>query len=744
MGRNVIIWIIFISPFCNLVTAQHQHHVEIKGEVSEKDENNKQRPVPYANIYWVESQTGVIADSSGRFELHKHEGDENLVISAVGYNADTFQVKNQIFLGVKLEKGLQLEEAEVTHRQKSSEISYLSARNTRVISQHELTKAACCNLAESFETNPSIDVSFTDAVTGTRQIQMLGLAGTYTDISRENMPGVRGLASVYGLSFIPGPWIESIQLSKGAGSVVNGYEGVTGQLNVELRKPQNPEQFYINGFINQEGRSEANYVQNQMVTKNLGTSILLHASGRLYEIDNNGDDFLDFPTGRQINLVNRWEYHNQHGLHSQIGINVLDDTKQAGQVGFFPDKPTNRFGVEMNTRRYEGWGKTGFIFPNQISSLGFQYAGLVHEFDSYFGDRSYDANEKTFYGNLIFQTALNNSNHKIKTGVSFLHDDYDESLDSMSFARAENVPGVFLEYTYDFTDKFNAILGARYDFHNLYGNFFTPRAHLRYAFSENTVVRATVGKGTRSPNVFSENIGVFSSSRRFVFNPGETVDDFKPEVAWNAGISFTQNFRLNYRRGSFVMDYYKTWFENQVIVDMERSPQEVWFYNLDGESYSNSIQAQLDYELIRWLDVRMAYRLYDVKSTYNGELLSKPLTSSQRAFLNLGYKTKSDWKFDYTLNWQGRKRIPNTQSNPEAYQLDGYSPDFIMMNMQVSKAFKDVLEVYIGGENLLDFTQKNPILSYDEPFSPYFDSSLIWGPISGRMFYIGFRFKVLK
>ena len=222
------------------------------------------------------------------------------------------------------------------------------------------------------------------------------------------------------------------------------------------------------------------------------------------------------------------------------------------------------------------------------------------------------------------------------------------------------------------------------------------------------------------------------------------MNNFEPEVAWNAGVSFTQNFRLNYRRGAFVADFYRTWFENQVVVDLERSPQEVWFYNLDGESYSNSFQAQVDYELIRWLDVRVAYRFYDVKTTYNGELLSAPLTSNQRAFLNLGYKTTGDWKFDYTLNWQGRKRIPATNSNPEIYQLAGYSPDFVLMNMQISKVFKDVLEVYFGGENLLDFTQKNPILSYDEPFSPYFDSSMIWGPISGRMFYLGFRFKVLK
>lgn len=744
--RNSILIVLLIF-FPYMLVGQENISRSIRGKVLEDHEGHK-HPLPGASVYWLGTSTGTATNEEGEFKLKRIPENSLLVISFIGFKTDTIDVSAEKEISVELLSSADLEEVEVVRRQKSSQISMLESQKVEVISEKELLKAACCNLSESFETNPSVDVSFTDAVTGTRQIQMLGLAGPYTQITRENMPDIRGFSSIYGLTFTPGTWVDAIQLIKGTGSVVNGYESIAGQINIDLRNPATMDKLYLNVYGNEKGRIEANANIGIDVTDKLGTGIMLHVNNSSIKHDRNNDGFMDSPLSQQYIFLNRWELYSDKGLHFQVGIKGTFITKNGGQVDFNPDTDegtTNAWGMHMGIQRMEAWAKLGKVNQEKPwQSVGFQVSGVTHKQDSYFGLTNYDASQNSFYANLLYQSILGNENHKFKTGLSFQYDNYGEVLNQNNYDRVEAVPGTFFEYAYSSSDKFNLVAGARIDYHNLYGLFYSGRLHLRYALAKRTILRASVGNGHRTANIFSENSGLFASSRQFIVSGDGSIKPYglDQESAWNFGLSLTQHFTLDYREGIVSADFFRTEFVNQVVVDLDQSTQEVNFYNLDGSSFSNSFQIQLDYELIKRLDMRIAYRWYDVKTTYSGDLLNKPLIAKNRAFINLAYETRNHWKFDYTLNWQDHKRIPSTSSNPEQYRLEDQSPQFFLMNAQVSKSFSEKWEVYVGAENILNFKQSNPILASDDPFGPYFDASLIWGPVFGRNIYFGARFKL--
>ena len=720
---------------------------KVMGLVVEMNAEGQEAPLPGANVYWSGTSEGTITGENGVFLISRIAGKDQLVVSYVGYSADTVAVASQENVKVVLKANQMLNEVTVEGWRPSSGIDYLKGINTIEMGEDELFKAACCNLSESFDTNPSVDVSFTDAVTGTRQIEMLGLAGPNTMISVENMPGIRGIAANNGLSFIPGTWINAIQVTKGIGSVVNGSESIAGQLNVELKKPEESEKLYLNGYINGSARSELNLVTAQRVGKKWATATLLHGSMRPIEQDMNEDGFVDMPLGTQGNVVNRWVYKGDNGWLGQIGIKALRDEKLGGHMDYDPeeDKNTmNTYGVEIDASRYEVFAKTGYVFPKkEYKSLGLQLQGVWQEQDSYFGLNNYDAIQSSFYGNMIYQSIISDTRHKFKAGVSFLYDKVDEELNSLAFDRVERVPGAFFEYTYDDLDKITLIAGIRVDENSMFGTYFTPRLHLRYSPFETTTIRASAGKGRRTASVIAENMGILASSRSISFANQQSNNGygFRQDEAWNFGINMTQDFRLNYRNGVINLDFYRTTFSEQVVLDLDRSPQEAIFSSLQGESWSNSLQAQIDYELTRHLDIRLAYRWLDVQVDYEQGLLQKPLVAKNRAFFNAEYETRSQWSFDYTLHWTGSQRIPSTASNPEEFRRNTASPHFFTMNSQVTKSFKG-WDVYAGVENITNYRQKQPIIAANEPFGPYFDSSLVWGSIFGRMAYAGFRYRI--
>jgi len=736
--------LILIFTF-NFLLVYSQTTNTISGNISGQ-ENDSQTPLVGAGVYWLENMQGVTTDENGDFSIKKNYINKSLIISYLGYKSDTVNISGKSQLSIVLLSSAELDEFEVINRTKTTSINFTNTIKVETISTKELLKAACCNLSESFETNPSIDVSFTDAVTGTRQIQLLGLAGSYTQITRENMPDVRGLSSIYGLQFIPGAWIESILLNKGAGSVINGFESITGQINVNLWRPQNMPKLHLNLYTNESGRIEGNANIRAKLSDEWSTALLLHFKSNSIKHDKNKDGFMDMPIGDNYIFVNRWNYNSENGTHFEFGTKATYMETLGGQTNYNFDlspQANTAWGMTLNTKRYEGWMKLGKVNPNKPhQSVGFQLSATTHQQNSNFGQRIFNAQQDNVYANLIFQSNFSSTKYLFKTGISFMYDNYKEDFDLQNFDRKEIVPGAFFEYIHHQSDNISLVGGIRLDHHNLYGLFITPRIHTRFALGQNTVLRIGGGRGQRTANIITENSGLLASSRQFIIQNQANNYPYglEPEVAWNYGLNFTHEFKLDYREGVFSMEFYRTDFENQIVVDIDKNASQVWFSNLDGKSTSNSFQVQLDYEVIKRLDARIAYRWFDVKTDYSSGLLEKPFVSKHRAFINLAYATKNHWKFDYTINWQGKKRISSTATNPTAYQLENYSPDYFLMNGQISKVWNEKLDIYLGVENLLNFKQEDPIVSVADPFSDFFDASMIWGPVFGRKVYLGLRY----
>lgn len=753
------VWMLLIA---STVTAYTQHVVE--GVVMEESADGIFTPLEFVHVISFEDQAGTYTDSTGYFKLELLPREEEkyhqdvIVVTYVGYAPDTINVGDQHYLSIVLKDNAVLDEVEVVYRKRSTEISFLDPRLVQNISQGELFKAACCNLSESFETNASVDVNFTDAITGAKELQMLGLAGKYTMISREFMPGIRGIAVPYGLLYTPGSWIESMQVTKGAGSVVNGYESIAGQVNVEWKKPEGDERLFINAYVNEALRNEVNANASFDVSPKLQTAVLGHFSHYPKAFDRNNDGFADQPIGSLYVISNRWKYNNGKGVEGQIGVSYTNDDKVGGQIGYTEENPNGLYGVLRKTERFDIWGKMGFVFPaKRYQSIGFQWSYSNHDQDMLFGIRPYHGIQETAYANLIFQSIIGSTDHKIKAGASILYDGYEEEYGSGKQVKDEVATGGFFEYTYTHLENLTVVAGARLDYNNIYGVLFTPRGHLRYSFSDHTVVRASFGRGFRSPNVIAENLSLLASSREILI-AGDGSDlplGLQIESAWNYGVSFTHQFTLDYRQGSVSAEFFRTTFTDQAVVDLDVSPQQAWIYNLSGKSYSNNFQVEASYELVKRLDLKIAYRRSDVKTDYLTGLLEKPLVAKDRAFANLAYTTRQGsggyWMFDGTLQFVGSQRLPNTSSNPEGYQRSDFSPSYATFATQITRNFnvgrsgtKTSLAVYIGAENLFDYRQDNAIIAADDPFGPYFDSGQVWGPIFGRKIYAGVRYTLDK
>ena len=740
----------------------------INGIVLESNSSNS-LGLSGANIYWQDSQTGVVTDNEGNFSIPYLKDFNQLIISYIGYRSDTITVNRPRYIRHVLQPSNELDEVVVRQERDAIQKTYFTPQNVITVNSAELLKAACCNLAESFETNPAIDVNLSDGLTGTKQIQMLGLTSPYLLITQENIPMVRGASQAYGLTFTPGTWIESIQITKGAGSVVNGYESISGQINTELVKPYTDNTIFVNGYANQNGRYELNTHFNEKLTEKWSSGLYVHGNKRSQKEDGNGDGFLDAPLGNQINVMNRWQYQDaEKGWVSFFNVRFLNDEKQVGQVAFDPDTDrvdSNRdalnesgvsaisgaevWGSEINTRRFDTSLKLGYVFPElPFQSFGFQTSYSLHKQDSYFGRRTYTIDHESIFSSLLFSSIIGDTRNKFKTGLSFAYDGYNEAVTAMDYSRVDTSIGAFMEYSYENLERVSLTAGLRIDNHNRLGTFVTPRFHIRYTPWTSGSLRGSFGRGKRAANIFAENQQLFASAREInLFDTGGSIYGLEPEDAWNYGVSFLQGFNFLNRKGDISLDYYVTDFKNQIVVDWE-NPQEVSFYNLEGESSAKSFQAELNYELLSRLNFRTSYKFYDVSTDYRSGNLQKPLQAQHRFFVNLGYETKpkdngAQWKFDYTLQSFGKMRLPNTNSNPVQYQLGDFSSPYTIMNAQLTKVFSKVFEIYVGAENLTGERQINPVLAADDPFGPNFDTTIVFAPIMGRMFYTGFRFKIL-
>ncbi len=757
-----LFWLLTATFALNTGYTQSKH---LEGTVYEAGEKNSATPIPGVNVYFPGYEGGTSTNVEGFFHIDVPDSASQIIFSFIGFKNDTVAISSLVNpVNIVMKDGSILPDVVIKARKGGYAFEKYSPRDSHIMNEGELRKAACCNISESFETNPSIDASFTDAVTGTKQIQMLGLSGKYVQIMQDNIPMTRGLSTIYGMEFVPGAWVNSIQISKGAGSVVNGYESMIGQINVEMKNPVNGEKLHINYYGNSALRNELNIHTTQRVSKRWSTTILGHTKFANAKMDMNGDSFIDNPINKHVVLQNQWNYAGPK-IHAEMGIGLISLDANAGQyddllTGYHGEHDhlpisADPYRVRTFSGKVNGFLKLGYLFPEeQYKSMALQLNGSYHSQLNNFGLRHYQGEQTSGYANFIFQDEIKNSiEHKYKTGASLIYDKYDESTKRIqamdtSYNWTEIVPGAYFEYSMSKT-LVSIVAGIRADYHNIYGGFVTPRFNMRWSPSEKTSVKLAAGMGRRTPNVFMENVGALASSRTWEIlgNTSSPVYGLNQEIAQNFGIGINQDLKLFGEDANLNVDFYHSRFVNQIVSDYDFDTRKLLLYNLDGQSYSNSAQVEFSFTPAKRWEVRMAYRFLDVKVDYLSGNLTQPLTSKHRGFVNIAKETRhnkkgSFWKFDVTTQLIGAQRIPQTLDNPIEYQRPATSEDFVLVNAQVTYVYKKKWEFYLGGENLTNFKLDNPIISADQPFSENFDASLVWGPVFGRMAYLGVRFTI--
>ena len=718
----------------------------IEGTVYE-EVDGKRQPLPGVNVYWKIANVGTVTDEQGHYSLEIHPTYKCLVFSFVGYLNDTVHhmAKPQHYDHV-MSTPVTLSEVEIAARQKAQYVSALDPRHIEHITSEALRRCACCSLAESFETNASVDVAYADAVTGAKQIELLGLSGLYTQMMTENMPNFRGLASAFGLGYVPGTWMHGISVSKGTSSVRNGYESISGQINVEFKEPdeEHSEKVFVNLFTNTMLMSELNFNTRVKVGKNDGLMLLGHVGFNPMKMDGNGDSFLDDPVTKQYSAFLRYNHPNTGHFGCKLGVKALKEERLSGQMDFDPKRRLEEgydlYGIGINTERYEAFAKTGFIFDRPETSLGIQQQLTYHKMNSYFGLKDYNANQLSYYANLLFDSYIVTTNHKFSVGASFSYDRFNEKFIDSTMNRVERVGGAFAEYVFSDDHHWTVIGGFRADYNSYYQRMlYTPRLHVRFRTDNELALRLSAGKGYRSPNVLAENSTILASSRQIVF-----VNAPKMEEAWNFGINLSKHFDVGEKEIQLLVDAYRTDFLNQIVIDRDADAHQILIYNLDGKSYSNCAQIQVDYELFRDFDISLAFRYTDVKMTINDTLREKPFVNRYKGLVTLSY-APGTWQFDLITQFNGDSRIPDMSGNATAVK-DGQvlerSPFYVIMNAQVTKKLGKHWEIYAGGENLTNFKQQRPIVAAYDPFSNDFDASMVWGPLSGIRGYLGVRFQV--
>lgn len=717
----------------------------VKGLV--KDVKNE--PVIGAKVYWMESPTtATITDENGAFELSRTAKAQMLHVEFIGFKMAMVTLKkDQTTVEIALEEeAKQLNAVQVTGKRSDNTVSSLDPRSVERIGSNELRKAPCCNLSESFETNGTVDVKYADAVTGAKEIQLLGLRGIYTQLMVENRPDFYGLATPYALEYLPGTWLSGIDISKGTGSVKNGMQAITGQINTDLQMPGKDAPLFINLYGEQIGRLEANVHLNKVVSERFSHGLLLHGSSFQNKLDRDKDGFVDLPLKKQLNGMYRAFFEVPNKWVGRLTVHALTEERRSGQLNSSITL-SNPFLINAKNDRVSVSGKLGYLGLNRpYKSLGSQWAATYHDVKANYGRNLYAGTQRSFYGNVIYATIISTTDHNINMGGSFQYDDYTEKLNDRDLSRVDALAGAFGEYTYNRVklgegyNDITFIAGLRADVHQKFGFFASPRLNFKYNFNAGDVIRLAVGRGVRIANPIAENVAFLATNRAIVI-----ADNLKPEDAWNMGINFVKSFKIGSdREARFSIDAYRTQFVNQIIADIETDYKKAQFYNLDGKSYANTVLTMLNLPILKGLDFKFSYKFNDVKTTYATKLLETPLVARHRGLVGIDYKTPNKkWMFNWTTQFVGQQRLADRSYTPSSFGVHSatYSPVYSLTHTSVNFFWKN-MEFYTGAENLFGFTQHNPIIAWQDPTSEYFDATQIYAPMMGQRIYAGMRLRI--
>ncbi len=739
MKQRLFIIALFLLGFCVGKRALAQN--TIYGIVT----NDQAELLIGTAVRWADTSAGTLTDTLGRFWLPRRCHEAILIVQYPGYTPAEVRVfPEEDSLWIEVSGIRHLQEVTIHEHQFDTRISALEPRNIERIERGELRKAPCCNLSESFETNGTADVTYSNALTGVKEIQMLGLRGIYSQLLIENRPTLNGIATPYALEYLPGTWLSSIQLAKGASTVKNGFAGISGQINAELVKPTSDKPVFVNAFTSTEGRGELNVHLHQPGRGKWSHSALMHADIVRNRWDMNRDNFYDSPRRNQINGLYR-AFYSDETVDAQINVQALADRRRGGQMRPIEGIP-GLFRVEMQNDRLEAWGKLGItgLGGRPYRQVGNMFSAAWHRADGIFGPNRYSAQQRSAYWQTLYQTILGTTDHQLVVAPSVQYDDIEERIGEQDLSRTEWAPGAMVEYTYSRSNlhlgipDLVVVIGGRVDWNSRFGWFLTPRLSAKYSVNAGTALRVSAGRGYRSPHLLAENISLLASNRPLRF-----AADLRHEEAWNYGINATHEFTLWGRKASASIDLYRTDFVRQIVVDVDQSPTEVSFYYAPGRAFSNSLLAMLQYTPLPGLEMRLAYKWTDSRTTFSdGALRLLPLLAQHRGLFTADYTTADKkWMFNVRAQIVGPQRLPDNSQIPHelVHDFPAKTPTYTLWSAQITRSWHKI-EVYVGGENLTGFQQHAAIIVANDPNSPFFNGSQIWAPIMGQIAYLGVRF----
>ncbi len=708
------------------------------------------QPLSGASIIWMSNKKGITTNEDGSFSIKKTAANTKLTASYSGYLKDTIDVSSMDTVLFVLKQNSSLQEVVVRSEKEGTIQSNLSPIKTEILTSVELKKSACCDLAGCFETQSSVQPQTTNIITNAKELRILGLSGVYNQVLIDGFPMIQGLTFTYGISGIPGTLVDNIYISKGANSVLQGFESISGQINVETKKPNASEKLFANVYMNSFGEKHLNLATNFKAGK-WHSLLAFHTVQPANKTDRDKDNFLDLPLLTRYMVMNKWKIGKEKdwGWSSEIAVRFLNEKRTGGQTFFNPGEhkgSSSIYGNTVSLNQPEMWAKTSYRF-NDMHRVTLYTSGFHQNQNSWFGSLSYKAKQTNAFVNLQYE--LNKTeNHSLKTGISFKSLNLNEDIaftDNIinrnydgNYNRKEKIVGLFAENTMTFLKgKMTWIAGIRADNHNQFGWNITPRTLLKYDPNAKLTIRANIGTGWRTVNFFSENIGLLASSRDIIF-----LEALRPEKALNMGINVTQKFESENVSGYISMDYYRTNFQNQIFPDYDTDPTKAFVKNFTGKSVSNSFQTDFFIKLYKQYEFKAGYNFLNVYRINNSTKEVLPFNARHKVLTTFSYKPVSN-KFhaDMNIHWFGKQRLPDTKSNPVQFQRPDFSLPYTTVNAQLTYLFKN-FEVYAGCENIFNFRQNQPIISWQNPFSPYFDISSVWGPTRGREFYMGIRWKL--
>ncbi len=745
--KILVLAALMLAFFTGITNAQTSPETAtIKGVVYGTTEKGKE-PLEGAVVKWIDTKKGTLTDAAGNFEIST-DGitDRRLIVNYIGYNKDTVDVSGKSYVEITLQSSLSTQQIVVESERSSS---YIEDGNTKteVITQTELKKDACCDLSGCFGKNASVDVAVTDILTNTKELKILGLEGAYTQVLVDNMPIMSGLVTKYGVTSIPGTLINKIMISKGSNSVMQGYESISGIMNVLLKDYSTSDRLMLNGFMNSMYEKQINFNTTAKLNKDWNTIVAFQTVQEPKRMDENNDSFLDAPLTTRYMFYNKWKYgSNEEDDKTNItfGVKYLDEKRIGGQTGFNYDTDKGMptvYGQTVDVQNGDAYlrvsQKTG-----EESQLKFFASGLFFNQESYYGVTKYNATQRNFYTNAIFEFPVMKKGY-LRAGASYKYENIIEDINFLqsvpktyagNYNKLESVPGIFTEASYDLEATETSFIGGlRLDAHNQYGLVVTPRLLVRHQLTEETVVRASIGTGFRTINLFSEYSNLLASGRNILI-----PQELNPEKMVNFGVDVLQYFNIGPVAGNINLDFYRTVFSNKIIPDYEANTLAVTFVN-NNEAASNVFQIETSLTILNNLDLKVAYKLIDQYYYQNGVKVDQYFSPKHRVLSSISYSPRDrNWNVNFSYQWFGTQSLPSTKDYPVQYQRPTQSEAYSILNGQFTKNFRH-FEAYIGVENIFDFTQANPIIDPQNPFSQYFDTSYIWGPTSGRNFYIGFR-----